>query len=37
MEVTITTSDPASIDTEEIRDALEALGYYVGGITVVEG
>ena len=36
MDITITTSDPENIDVDEIREALEALGYFVGLIEVVE-
>lgn len=36
MDIVITTSDPDSIDTYVIRNALEALNYFVGDITVVD-
>lgn len=34
MEVVIETSDPDAIDADEIKAALEALGYFVLSVTV---
>lgn len=34
MNVVIYTSDPDSIDTEEIKAAIEAAGYFVLDVTV---
>lgn len=34
MNVVIHTSDPDAIDTAEIQDALEKLGYFVLSVTV---
>jgi hypothetical protein len=34
MDIVIYTSDPEAIDADEIREALEALNYFVGTITV---
>lgn len=34
MDVIIITSDPEVIDTEKILEAIEALGYFVGGVVV---
>lgn len=34
MEIVIHTSDPEAIDTGEIKDAVEALGYFVLSVRV---
>jgi len=36
MDIVIHTSDPESINVEEIRKALQRLNYFVGEITVVD-
>lgn len=36
MDITIVTSDPDVIDTDEIQQMLEELDYFVNSITVVE-
>lgn len=36
MDITITTSDPTSINTQEIEAALENLGYFVASITIID-
>lgn len=36
MDITIVTSDPDVIDTDEIQRMLEELDYFVNSITVVE-
>lgn len=35
MDVTVITSDPDVVDTAEIRNALENLGYLVATVTIV--
>lgn len=36
MDIVIYTSDPANVDVDEIRVALEEINYFVADITVVD-
>jgi len=36
MDVIVTTSDQLFVSAEEVREALEAVGYYVRSVTVIK-
>lgn len=36
MDITIKTADPSEINEDEIREAIEARGYFVASITIEE-